>query len=289
MSKKSLLSLLFTAICLAGCGGSNGGSNDTREKLYVGLECNYAPFNWTDPAKNDFNYQISGTNTYADGYDVQMAKKIADELDMELVIKKIEWDGLIPSCLEGTIDLIIAGMSPTEERKIEVDFTSPYYTSEHVLLVKITGPYANITSIDELSGARISGQIGTLYDDIAHAIPEVVKGNDKDNVPDIVTDIQSDIVDGTVLELPVAQGLQSQYPDLKMIQFAEGKGFKQLEEENEDGTLTLRDIVDTDRDVSIGIAKNRNELRDSINGILNNINEETRNQMMQDAVNRQSA
>ena len=289
MKRKGLLSLLFTAICLAGCGGNSNSSGSQKEKLYVGLECDYAPFNWTDPEKNDYNYQISGTKTYADGYDVQIAKQIAEELDMELVIKKIEWDGLIPSCKEGTIDLIIAGMSPTEERKIEIDFTNPYYTSEHVLLVEKDGQFANVTSIDELSGARISGQIGTLYDDIAHAIPGVVKGNDRETVPEIVTDLQNGVIDGTVLELPVAQGLEAQYPNLKTIQFEEGKGFKQLEEVDEEGNVTYRDIVDTDRDVSIGIAKNREELKTSINEILDSIDTDTRAQIMQGATSRQRA
>ena len=184
MKRRSLLSLVLLTACLAGCGGnSSSSSSEPKEKLYVGLECNYAPFNWTDNKKTESNYEISGTKTYAEGYDVQIAKRIADELNKELVIKKLEWDALIPSVLEGTIDLIIAGMSPTEERKIDIDFTDPYYTSEHVLLVDSSNPYASADSVDDLAGARISGQIGTLYYKIAHAIPNVAEGNfDKEHL-----------------------------------------------------------------------------------------------------------
>ena len=66
-----------------------------------------------------------------------------------------------------------------------------------------------------------------------------------------------------------------------MIQFEAGQGFSQLIDEE---TGEARDIVDTDRDVSIGIAKNRDELKNSINDILNNISQDRRNQLMSEAV-----
>ena len=289
MKKTNLLLSVLACVALAGCGGNENNSSQIREKLYVGLECNYAPFNWTENTKTDSNYEISGTSTYAEGYDVQIAKRIADELGMELVIKKMDWDGLIPSVLEYSIDLIIAGMSPTETRKIDIDFTNPYYSSEHVLLVESSSKYANISSVNELSGAIIAGQIGTLYDDIAHAIPNVYEkakngDYDKKTVPELITSLQAGIIDGTVLELPVAQGLVAANSDLTMIRFSEGNGFTKLldDESNE-----IRDIEDTDRDVSIGLAKNRDDLRNSINRILLDISDETRANMMQEAVAKQ--
>ena len=286
--KRNVLSFICMLACsasLVGCGGNNS-SESTKEKLYVGLECAYAPFNWTESEKTDTNYPIDGTKLYAEGYDVQIAKRVADGLGMELVIKKLEWDALIPSVQEYTIDLIIAGMSPTETRKVDIDFTSPYYSSEHVLLVESSSTYANVTSVSELSGARIAGQIGTLYDDIAHAIPGVIVGGDKPTVPELITELQNGIIDGTVLELPVAQGLVTANSNLKMIRFEEGKGFTQLVDED---TNEIRAIEDTDRDVAIGLAKGREELRDSINTILESISDETRAQMMQSAVEKQAA
>ena len=286
MRRTNLLLSVFACLTLMGC-NSNGGT--TKEKLYVGLECNYAPFNWTENRQSETNYIINNSQTYAEGYDVQIAKRIADELNMELVIEKLDWDGLIPSVLESKIDLIIAGMSPTESRKIDIDFTAPYYSSEHVLLVNSDSQYANVTSVNELNGAIIAGQIGTLYDDIAHAIPNVnadAKAGkyDKKSVPELITALQSDIIDGTVLELPVAQGLVAANKDLTMVRFAEGQGFTQLIDED---TNEVRNIEDTDRDVSIGIAKGRDELRNNINNILAGISDETRAQMMQDAVSKQ--
>lgn len=284
---KKVLNGLFAALLVATLASCGGGNDSGKEKLVVGLECNYAPFNWTENNKSESNHPISGAKNYAEGYDVQIAKKIAEELDMELVIKKLEWDALIPSVQAGTIDLIIAGMSPTEARKIDIDFTNPYYTSEHVLLVEADGDYADITSVSQLEGARIAGQIGTLYDDIAHAIPGALTGEayDKKTVPEIVAQLQAGLIDGTVLELPVAQGLAAADSSLKMVRFAAGNGFTQLIDEE---TGEARDIVDTDRDVSIGLAKGRDELKASINAILDNISATERNDLMTEAVNNQA-
>lgn len=278
----ALLSLIFMA------GSCGGGKTEVsgKTKLVVGLECNYAPFNWTENKKTDSNYQIFETIKYADGYDIQIAKKLADYLDMELVIKQLEWDALIPSIKSERIDLVIAGMSPTESRKIDIDFSNAYYTSEHVLLVSKNSKYANVTSVDELEGAKIGGQIGTIYDDIAHGIPGYKKPEsgsyDKNTVPELITSIQSGLIDGTVLELPVAQGqVNLNSETLKMIRFEEGKGFSQL---LDDETNVLRDIVDTDRDVSIGIKKGNKELLSSINDFLSTLSNDERNEIMMNAV-----
>lgn len=103
----------------------------------VGLECNYAPFNWTENSPSPYNYPINNApGKYADGYDVQIAKAVAASLGKVLVIEKLEWEALIPSLQAGKIDAIIAGMSPTEDRRESVNFTDAYYRSVHVVLMK---------------------------------------------------------------------------------------------------------------------------------------------------------
>lgn len=278
----ALLGFVFAA---ASCGGGN--NPDTgKKKLVVGLECNYAPFNWTENIKTETNYPIYKTKKYAEGYDIQIAKQLADYLDMELVIKQLDWDALIPNIKSDLIDLVIAGMSPTDSRKIDIDFSNAYYTSEHVLLISKDSKYANATSVSELEGAKIGGQIGTIYDDIAHGIPGYKKPEsgsyDKNTVPELITSIKSGLIDGTVLELPVAQGqVNLNSETLKMIRFEEGKGFTQL---LDDETNTLRDIVDTDKDVSIGIKKGNEELLLGVNSFLNTLSNEQRNEIMMNAV-----
>ena len=108
--------------------------------LKVGMECAYAPFNWTDMGSPSLGgVAISGEgkdNMFANGYDVQIAQYIANKLGMKLEIYAIEWDSLIPALNSGTVDAIIAGMSPTAEREEQVDFTSVYYSSNLVIIYK---------------------------------------------------------------------------------------------------------------------------------------------------------
>lgn len=105
--------------------------------LKISMECAYDPFNWTQTTSANGAVLISGTtNQYANGYDVQIAKFIAAELGMALEIVPNEWDSLIPAVQSGAVDGIIAGMSPTAERKAEVDFSDCYYRSDLVIIYK---------------------------------------------------------------------------------------------------------------------------------------------------------
>lgn len=108
--------------------------------LKVAMECAYAPFNWTDMDTPSIGaVPISGEgkeNMYANGYDVQIAQYVANKLGMKLEIYAIEWDGLIPALNSGTVDAIVAGMSPTAEREEQIDFTNVYYSSNLVIIYK---------------------------------------------------------------------------------------------------------------------------------------------------------
>ena len=108
--------------------------------LKIGMECAYEPYNWTDMEGKTFGcIPISGEgkeNLWANGYDVQIAKYIADRLNLRLEIYAIEWNSLIPAIDSGAIDAIIAGISPTAERAAQVDFTDTYYESNLVVIIK---------------------------------------------------------------------------------------------------------------------------------------------------------
>ncbi len=106
----------------------------------VGMECAYAPFNWTDmsdPTTGAVPISSQGSEgLYANGYDVQIAQYIANKLGMKLEIYAINWEGLLPAVQSGTVDAIIAGMSPTATREAEIDFTDVYYSSNLVVIYK---------------------------------------------------------------------------------------------------------------------------------------------------------
>ena len=114
--KLTLLMLLFLATALTGF------SVKADNYLRIGMEAAYAPFNWTQDDDSNGAVPIEGTNQYANGYDVQIAKKIAEAMGKEPLVVKTSWTGLIPALTSGKIDMIAAGMSPTEERNFEIAF-----------------------------------------------------------------------------------------------------------------------------------------------------------------------
>lgn len=267
---KKLAGLLAVAMLLTACG--NGGS-DEKEKFVVGMECNYAPFNWTDAASNEYNLEVSAGG-YCDGYDVQIAKNIADSLNKELVISKMDWDSLEPSLNSGSIDAIIAGMTDTEERRKNADFTTPYYQSKMAMIVLKDGNYANAKSLEDFSGATVQGQLNTMYDTVIDQIPSVVHAQPLENYPYMIAALLSGTVDALTAETPVALGAVAAHPELAVVEFEDGKGFN----------IDLSETA-----VSIAVKKGNTELLNAVQSALDKLSEGTRTQMMEDATKRQPA
>ena len=237
------------------------------ETLRVGMECNYAPFNWTQVDEGENGIALAGGG-YADGYDVRIAQKVAEYLGYDLEIVKTEWDGLIPSLTTGAIDCIIAGMSPTDERLLTIDFSDPYYESDLVIVVRKDGAYANAASLADFTGAKIVGQQGTFHDTVIDQIPEVQHQPPMDTFPTMIVAVSSGAVDGYVSERPGAESAVATNPDLTFIAFADGNGFE-------------ADPADTT--IAVGVAKG-SELTAKINEALATISEEERVQIMADAL-----
>ena len=274
-----LLCLFLLGLSLIGCDESETAKIDfdsvpREEQFIVGLECNYAPFNWTENEISATNYPIYNMDgKYAEGYDVQMAKAIASSLGKVLVIMAIEWDGLIPALESKRIDAIIAGMSPTEERKTSVTFTDPYYTSEEVCLVLKNSKYSSATSINDFAGATAIGQADTIYDELVPQLVGATHSTPLPSVPDIITAMMNGRCDVTIVEKPVALGLVAANPDLQIIEFEEGNGFA---------------VTEADVAVSEAVRLNETALADQINGILAGITTEVREKIMLTAVNANS-
>ena len=212
MNRRSLISLiaviciLFTMLSLVGCPNQTNASSDLeaikeKGKIVVGMECAYAPYNWTTSTAGEHTVPIANNpGAFADGYDVVIAKAIAEGLGVDLEIRAIEWSGLIAALEAGEIDLIIAGMSPTEERKLSIDF-------------------------QDFAGAKITGQLNTFHYGVIDQINGVVKGVALEDFGALIMALDGGSIDGYVCEKPGAESAVSANDKFTYIEFAEGEGF----------------------------------------------------------------
>ena len=266
--KKTLLSLAVLLLVLTGCT-----PKEADNTLIVGLECNYTPFNWTTvAADSDYSVKIDEDGAgYCDGYDIVVAQAIADGLDKTLVVKKIAWDGLIKALEEEEIDMIVAGMTDTEERRQSVNFTTPYYASDLVMVVKADSSLASASALVDFTGKNVIAQFETFHDDLVDQIPSVNHLTPLNSAALLVNAVKVGEADAMVTEYPVALSITSTNPDLAIVQFADGQGFSTSFEETT---------------VSVALRKEDTDLLADINAILADIDEATRSQWMADAIAR---
>ncbi|HWT26925.1 MAG TPA: transporter substrate-binding domain-containing protein, partial [Mobilitalea sp.] len=214
---------------------------------------------------------IDGSKEFAGGYDVEMAKKIADGLGKQLVIVKTEWDGLVPALISGKIDAIIAGMSPTADRKKTIDFSDNYYKSNLVMVVKKGGPYEKATSIQDFKGAKITAQLNTFHYTVIDQIEGVKKQPAMDNFPAMRVALESGVIDGYVSERPEGVSASAANDHFAMVEFTDG--FKTSED---------------DTAIAVGLKKD-SELTAKINEILGTISDQDRLNIMDTATQNQPA
>lgn len=273
----SLVGLFILTACGAEDTGETGETGDTgedtatEETFKVGLEAGYAPFNWTQLNDENGGVPIQDSKEFAGGYDVQIAKKIAEGLGRELEIVKIGWDGLVPSLNSGMVDAIIAGMSPTADRKESIDFSENYYNSDLVMIVKKGGEYENAKTLADFKGANITAQLNTFHYSVIDQIEGVKKDTAMSDFPAMRVALESGIIDGYVSERPEGVSASAANDNFYMVEFEEG--FEASEE---------------DTAVAVGLKKDGNLIED-INKIIEEISQEERQQMMDDAILNQPA
>ena len=268
--------VVFAVLFALGLSACSQASYEVREgnTLTVGLEAAYAPYNWTIQQQNEFTVPLNGqSGAYVDGYDVVVARHIADELGLELVIKAIEWDGLIPALQAGQIDVIIAGMSPTAERKETVNFSTEYYRANQVMVVRTNSTYADATAIADFSGSRVIAQLGTLQDDLIDQIPNVVHGTPLDSYNAITQAVRSGEADAFIAELPVAVSITQSNSDLTYVEFEGTNGF----------TVSEEDVT-----TAVAVRKRDNALLEAIDSVLVELSSETKDAWMLAALSRQN-
>lgn len=275
----SLLAVSLTAAALTACGSGGadkgttaaGKETDGKKVLKVAMECSYAPYNWTQSDDANGAVPISGGSDFAYGYDVMMAKKIADELGYGLEIVKLDWDSLVPAVQSGKVDCVIAGQSITAARLQSVDFTDPYYYATIVSLVKKGGKYENAKSVADLDGATGTSQLNTIWYD--SCLPQVPNANIQpamESAPAMLVSLSSGRCDLVVTDKPTGQAALIAYPDFKLLDFA--------------GTDGDYKVSDEDTNIGISLKKGNTELKDAINGVLSKMTKADFDKTMEEAI-----
>ena len=196
-------------------------------QLRVGMECAYAPNNWQESEATDTNVPIENVpGAYAEGYDVQWARIIADYLGLELVIVKMDWDGLIPALNEGQIDAIIAGMMDTAARREAINFSTPYHATEYGMMVNAGSPFENAKTIQDFKGASVLGQKDTALDTVIDQINGVEHLTAVSSIPDMIARLQQGACDAITVNVENAPAYMTSNPNFVLITFAEGDGFE---------------------------------------------------------------
>ncbi|MDD7222358.1 MAG: transporter substrate-binding domain-containing protein [Eubacteriales bacterium] len=300
---KKLLALtmaLAMVLVLAACGSSNSGSAAPAASadksagaasasgsaasdgdaipgtedgvLTVGMECAYAPYNWTQSDDSNGAVEIvNNPGSYANGYDVMIAKKICEQYGWKLEVMAIEWDGLISALQAGTIDAVIAGQSMTEERLQQVDMAGPYFYASIVCVTKKDAPQASATGISELTGT-CTAQTGTIwYDSCLPQIPGADIQTQAETAPAMIMAVESGTVDFICTDMPTAMGACATYDDLTILDFSnnESDNFK---------------VDEGEINIGISIEKGNTALKDAMNDVLSTMTAEDFNQIMQEAI-----
>ena len=267
---KKIIVACFAALLLV-FGGVSSAQAD--EYLRVGMEAAYAPFNWTQDDNSNGAVPIEGTKQYANGYDVQIAKKIAEAQGKKPLVVKTAWTGLIPALTSGKIDMIIAGMSPTAERRQEIDFSDRYYRSEPVIVVSSDGNYAKAKSVKDFKNAKITAQQGVYLYNLIDQIPNVNKQTAMGDFGAMRQALASGIIDGYVSERPEARTAEKASSKYKMISLKDG-GFQ---------------VSDDDVSLAVGLRKGDNQQMEQVNKVLAGISQEKRVKLMDHIIDIQPA
>ncbi|MGN2368685.1 ABC transporter substrate-binding protein [Clostridium cagae] len=245
------------AISIVGCAGNKNtaGSKDGKEtasvleaikqkgKLVVGTSADYPPY--------EFHKEVDGKDQIV-GFDISIAKSLAEDLGVELQINDMDFDGLLISLQAGKVDMVFAGMTPTDERKENADFSDIYYTAQHGVIVR-KGEEGKIKSIDDLKDKKIGVQKGSIQERLANEkIPDAQK-KALGKVTDLVLDLKNNKVDAILVELPVAE-------------------FNC--EKNSDIALTNVILEDSEGGSAIAMSKGSDDLKSEINKTIQKLKDE---------------
>ncbi|NUU62734.1 transporter substrate-binding domain-containing protein [Paenibacillus agri] len=247
------LTLLLAVGLLTACGQNKNGNDSaasgeantgstTKKTLTLGTSADFPPY--------EFHKVIDGKDSIV-GFDINIAKDIAADMGAELEIKDLPFDSLLNELSSGRIDMVISGLSPTEERRKAVELSDIYYKAEQSVVVR-EADKDKFSTMDSLKGTKIGVQTGSIQEELAKGI-EGAQLTSLGKISEIVLQLQSNRVDAAIIEGPVAKSFVK---NVKGIVITDAKP-----EAEDDGYV-------------VGIKKGNTELLDQVNKTLSRLNSE---------------
>ena len=174
-----------------------------KGRLVVGVNADFAPF--------EFHAMINGKDTVV-GFDMDLAKEIAKDMGVELELKELSFDALLTTLQSGQIDVIISGMSATEERRKTVDFSNVYYQGVQTLLTT-KGNLSKFNSFSDLKDKKIGLQLSSLQDKLMTSLIPDGKYTKIESMNTLFLSLKSNQIEGIVTTKIVCQMAIAANPD----------------------------------------------------------------------------
>ena len=226
-----VIALLITTLVLTGCSKKND------NEIVMATEAGFAPY----------EYYENGERV---GVDIEIANEIANALGKKLIVKDIAFDSIINELKSGKADFALAGMSITEERLKEVDFSIQYTTSRQVVIVKKN---SSINSINNIYDKKIAVQLGSVADlYLSENYPNTELVRQKKYLS-MVEDLKSDKIDLIVMDKLPAEQIVASSNELKILE----------------GSIS-------EDSYGIAVKKGNTELLSTINNVLNKLMSENK-------------
>ncbi|WP_333861266.1 ABC transporter substrate-binding protein [Clostridium sp.] len=194
----SLVMIIFTVALFTGCGNSS--SNETQNSLEkvkkagvlkIGLEDSFPPMEFRD-SKNTLQ-----------GFDVDMASAIGKKLGVKTEFVSTDFSGIILALNSGKFDAIISGMSITDERKKQIDFSEAYVMAGQIVIVKDEN--TEVKSVSDLNGKTVGVELGTTGEKSASKLSELKEVKKYDKATEALQDLAAGRIDAVIIDEPVGR------------------------------------------------------------------------------------
>ena len=200
--KKSWLLLVVALVimALAACSsddsdtGANKSTDDTPaindgKIVKIGTDTSYVPFEYLDQATGEYT-----------GFDIEIIQAISEEAGFEYELSPMDFSGIIPALQTNNLDVGIAAMTITDERKEVVDFTDGYYDAGLYVLVR--ADETEIKSVDDLAGKKIATKQGTVGYDYSIAIEGIGTVTPFPNIDQAYMELEKGSADAVIFDSP---------------------------------------------------------------------------------------